>query len=115
MFSARIASILAATLIVGACKTTPSIEPVCPERVTTWMVCPGTRAKEGSVCQVYGPPLGCGFDEIAIENANNWHVSRDLEFQGRFYIFAIAVMAQGASRISNDEAPQRPTGGMPEY
>lgn len=115
MIWARIVPVFALAMIVGACKTAPPAKPACPERVTTWMACPGPSAKEGSVCQVYGPPLGCGFDEVALDYARHQHTSRDLGLRGRFYVFAIEVTARGASRIHDDEAPQPPSVGTLHY
>lgn len=109
MVSVRIISAMAVTLLLSACKTALPTDPSCPQRVTTWMACPGPSAKAGSVCQVYGPPLGCGFDAIALDYANNQHSRRDLGLRGRFYVFAVAVTAQGVSRIPDNEAPQPPS------
>ena len=59
------------------------------------------------MCQVYGPRLGYGFDVIALDYANIRHSRRSIEGRGRFYVFAVAVTSKGATRIGDDEAPQR--------
>ncbi len=112
MFSSRMIAALSLALMAYGCKTlpvTPSAEP-CPARVVTWMACPSAGATEGAVCQVFGPVLGCGLDEIALEFANAQQSrSHSSDSRSRFYVFAVAVTAQGAWRVAEDEAPQRPS------
>lgn len=110
MVSLRSILAVCAALMVCACRTSAPTETVCPDRIITWMACPGSAARSGVVCQVYGPELGCGLDRIAIDFANDRHSRRsDIEPRARFYTFAIAVTASGASRVTGDEAPLRPS------
>ncbi len=110
MVSLRSILAVCAALMVCACRTSAPTEAACPDWVITWMACPGSAARSDTLCQVYGPELGCGLDRIAIDFANDRHSRRsDIGRGARFYSFVIAVTADGASQVAEDEAPQRPS------
>lgn len=119
MASLRMISILGASLLASACSKpvqTVAVAAPCPVRVVTWMACPGALAREGSTCMVFGPELGCGLDQVALEYATRTHANgRTQSNRGRFYVFAIEVTPDGARRVSEADLPERPASVVVDF